>query len=540
MASHLLLADWIDERFRPEPVLIDQGYPLGPARAGRRARRRSWARARSTSSPGSSLAIPALTALVAYAALDGLRHAGRGWAPRRSSRSRTWPPPTSRRRRSRSRSWRCSSSPSRSCCRAPRTGATRSRSGPARRGGRSTSTPSRAWPGSPGSPIVWGLWRIATARAAGSPARRCSPRPSAPLCSLIVLVAARARPPPRLRRLPRPASRPGQRGRPRQPAGPALAARGARDLADQRVPALGRRLEPAGRRLLRRRGLRARLRSRSRCRAGSAATAPRSRPRSAPRSSSTCSPAALGTVYTSAKALAIAAPLISLIILGGLLGSARRPLVLLGSAFAVIAALCSLPDPAPGAGRARQTTPTSWRRSGRWSRARSCSSSAATTSSSTSCAARSRSPTCATSTTPTSSSPTSSSRDVGLEVRLRLGDRGDAGPVPIRAHDPRRVRERPAAGLPRGRRPPTPTCSGRSSDRRSGESRRRPAPSPAARTAARPRPSRGASRRSRPSRCSASAVVADHGRERRVGNRRSRTCRRGGGSSRSSTTRPAR
>jgi hypothetical protein len=30
MASHLLLADWLEERFRPEPVLIDQGYPLGP------------------------------------------------------------------------------------------------------------------------------------------------------------------------------------------------------------------------------------------------------------------------------------------------------------------------------------------------------------------------------------------------------------------------------------------------------------------------------------------------------------------------------
>jgi hypothetical protein len=30
MASHLLLADWIAERFDPEPVLIDQGYPLGP------------------------------------------------------------------------------------------------------------------------------------------------------------------------------------------------------------------------------------------------------------------------------------------------------------------------------------------------------------------------------------------------------------------------------------------------------------------------------------------------------------------------------
>jgi hypothetical protein len=30
MASHLLLADWIGERFDPEPVLVDQGYPLGP------------------------------------------------------------------------------------------------------------------------------------------------------------------------------------------------------------------------------------------------------------------------------------------------------------------------------------------------------------------------------------------------------------------------------------------------------------------------------------------------------------------------------
>ena len=37
MASHLLLADWIDERFRPEPVLIDQGYPARAARARRRA-----------------------------------------------------------------------------------------------------------------------------------------------------------------------------------------------------------------------------------------------------------------------------------------------------------------------------------------------------------------------------------------------------------------------------------------------------------------------------------------------------------------------
>ncbi|UJA21079.1 hypothetical protein HJD18_13225 [Thermoleophilia bacterium SCSIO 60948] len=30
MASHLLLADWIREGFEPEPVLVGQGYPLGP------------------------------------------------------------------------------------------------------------------------------------------------------------------------------------------------------------------------------------------------------------------------------------------------------------------------------------------------------------------------------------------------------------------------------------------------------------------------------------------------------------------------------
>ena len=72
MASHLLLADWIDERFRPEPVLIDQGYPLGPHAlvAGL-----AWALGVTSIDvfAGLTLAIPALTALVAYSALDGLR-----------------------------------------------------------------------------------------------------------------------------------------------------------------------------------------------------------------------------------------------------------------------------------------------------------------------------------------------------------------------------------------------------------------------------------------------------------------------------------
>jgi hypothetical protein len=75
MASHLLLADWIDERFRPEPVLIDQGYPLGPHAAV--AGIAQLLHASSTDVfAGLTLAIPALTALVAFAALDGLRT---GW-----------------------------------------------------------------------------------------------------------------------------------------------------------------------------------------------------------------------------------------------------------------------------------------------------------------------------------------------------------------------------------------------------------------------------------------------------------------------------
>ncbi len=76
MASHLLIADWIAERFRPEPVLIDQGYPLGPhalvAGLG------SILGARSVDVfAGLTMAIPALTALVAYSALAGLRTGAR-------------------------------------------------------------------------------------------------------------------------------------------------------------------------------------------------------------------------------------------------------------------------------------------------------------------------------------------------------------------------------------------------------------------------------------------------------------------------------
>jgi len=72
MANHLLLADWIDERFRPEPVLIDQGYPLGPHALV--AGLSTLLGASSIDAfAGLGLAIPALTALVAFAALDDLR-----------------------------------------------------------------------------------------------------------------------------------------------------------------------------------------------------------------------------------------------------------------------------------------------------------------------------------------------------------------------------------------------------------------------------------------------------------------------------------
>ena len=76
MASHLLLADWIREDFRPEPVLVDQGYPIGP-----HALVAGIGDLLGSSSveifAGLTLAIPALTALVAFSALDGLRTAPR-------------------------------------------------------------------------------------------------------------------------------------------------------------------------------------------------------------------------------------------------------------------------------------------------------------------------------------------------------------------------------------------------------------------------------------------------------------------------------
>ncbi len=76
MANHLLLSDWISERFRPEPVLIDQGYPLGPHALV--AGLASLLNATSIDVfAGLILAIPALTALVAYGALENVRPVAR-------------------------------------------------------------------------------------------------------------------------------------------------------------------------------------------------------------------------------------------------------------------------------------------------------------------------------------------------------------------------------------------------------------------------------------------------------------------------------
>ncbi|MFL5869964.1 MAG: hypothetical protein ACJ75R_02720 [Solirubrobacterales bacterium] len=76
MASHLLLADWIDERFVPDPALVHQGYPLAPHAlvAGLSALLGATS---IDVFAGLMLAIPAMTALVVYGILDGLRPVAR-------------------------------------------------------------------------------------------------------------------------------------------------------------------------------------------------------------------------------------------------------------------------------------------------------------------------------------------------------------------------------------------------------------------------------------------------------------------------------
>ena len=72
MANHLLIADWLNTHVGEMPALIHQGYPVGPhslvaglAELLGTGPMEAFA--------GLTLAIPALTALVAFEALDGVR-----------------------------------------------------------------------------------------------------------------------------------------------------------------------------------------------------------------------------------------------------------------------------------------------------------------------------------------------------------------------------------------------------------------------------------------------------------------------------------
>ena len=408
MASHLLLADWLGEHFRPEPVLIDQGYPLGPhalvaglatllgAGLDRRLRR---AHARD---PGADRA----------GRLRGARRPAAAAArrsPRRWSRCRTSAPPTSPRRRSRSRSRRCSCSPSRCCC-------------PRREDWRAAiplgvlaagaiyvySFPGLAWLA--GGDGVWVLVELDRRRSGevrgtpqhgredGASTMRSVPerhRSTAPLGAAVGVArpgrarCLRTRPPHRLHRLPRPASRPGQRGRARQPA-PASSRRSRRSGSGRRASSGSRRRPsslPAAA-LLRRRRCSPSSPWRWRSRAGSAATAPRSRPRSPPRPCSTCSPSPSAPSTRPRRRSRSPPRWSTLISLGGLLGIDARPLRS-RSALGVRASrrpprsfliLRQAPVGADRPRRRARADPAAGR--GR----EACSSSAATTSSSTSCA----------------------------------------------------------------------------------------------------------------------------------------------------------
>lgn len=76
MASHLLLSSWLTEDFNPAPVLADQGYPLGPHALVAGIAKLTGA-SQIDVFAGLTLAIPTLTALLAYGALSGLRPVAR-------------------------------------------------------------------------------------------------------------------------------------------------------------------------------------------------------------------------------------------------------------------------------------------------------------------------------------------------------------------------------------------------------------------------------------------------------------------------------
>jgi hypothetical protein len=76
MAYHLLIADWLNTRLGDMPVLVHQGYPVGP-HALVAGLSEMLGTGLVEAFAGLTLAIPALTALVAFEALRGLRPAPR-------------------------------------------------------------------------------------------------------------------------------------------------------------------------------------------------------------------------------------------------------------------------------------------------------------------------------------------------------------------------------------------------------------------------------------------------------------------------------
>jgi hypothetical protein len=76
MAYHLLMADWLATRVGDMPVLLEQGYPVGPHALAAGLSEVLGSGLEDTFA-GITLAIPVLTALVAYQALRGVRTAAR-------------------------------------------------------------------------------------------------------------------------------------------------------------------------------------------------------------------------------------------------------------------------------------------------------------------------------------------------------------------------------------------------------------------------------------------------------------------------------
>ena len=407
MAYHLLIADWLNTRVGDMPVLIHQGYPVGPHSlvAGLSE---GLGTGLVEAFAGLTLAIPVLTALVAFEALRDVRPAARVVAavlvaipylvaaylaqeafkepiealfllsfalllPTVTSPAARGAVGGDRRRRH-------------IHVQLPRAVLARRRGRDLRldRGGRAeVEAASAALAGAPD--------RCRWARRAGRAHRAGMDADD------------------RLRRLPRVRHLEPQR-RPRQPAPPALAARGARHLADERVPAGRFGLEPPGRLLPGRADRRSR-RWPSASRAGCGGTARRCPRRWPPRSWATSGPSC-SAPSTPAPRRSRSRPPWSPSSHSAVSCPAdrheRRGWVMPALA-AVLAAghgAVQLPGPSPDARRADRPRRPAGGAATRSSRGRRCCSSGVTTSSRTSSAARGRSPRSATTTTPTTSSPT--------------------------------------------------------------------------------------------------------------------------------------